>query len=122
VGAAALADGSVTGGKVADGSLDARDLGRYWGRFRVDLPEDIPPRGCWSGEPIGLAPEQAGADISQDLVLVTPGDTWPEDKLTFLASNSANPSRFVLAACNPSTAAAVPRFAATFRYLVIDLP
>jgi hypothetical protein len=121
VGAAALADGSVTGPKVADGSLDARDLGRYSGRFRVDLPEDIPARGCWSGEPIGLAPELAGADISQDLVLVTPGDSWPEDRLTFMASNSANPSRFVLAACNP-TEHAVGRFAATFRYLVIDLP
>jgi hypothetical protein len=121
VGAAAIADGAVVGAKVADGSLDARDLSRYWGRFRVDLPADIPPRACWSGEPIGLAAEQAGADISQDLVLVTPGDTWPEDKLTFTASNSANPSRFVLAACNPS-AEAVPRFAATFRYLIIDLP
>jgi hypothetical protein len=121
VGTAALADGAVGGAKVADGSLDARDLGRYSGRFRVDLPEDIPARGCWSGEPIGLAPEQAGADISQDLVLVTPGDSWPEDRLTFSASNSANPSRFVLAACNP-TEHAVPRFAATFRYLVIDLP
>jgi hypothetical protein len=122
VGPAALADGSVSGAKVADGSLDARDLGRFFGRFRVDLPQDIGPGQCWSGEPTGLAPEQAGADISQDLVLVTPGDSWPEDRLTFMVRNSANPSRFVLAACNPATLLPVQRFAATFRYLVIDLP
>jgi hypothetical protein len=121
VGPAALADGSVSGAKIADGSLDARDLGRYFGRFRVDLPEDIASGACWSGEPTGLAPEQAGADISQDLVLVTPGDTWPEERLTFMVRNSANPSRFVLAACNQSSTH-VARFAATFRYLVIDLP
>jgi hypothetical protein len=121
VGAGSLADGSIGGAKIQDGSLDARDVSRFSGRFRVDLPEDIPPRGCWSGEPTGLAPEQAGADISQDLVVVTPGDTWPQDKLTFMARNSANPSRFVLAACNPTTQT-VARFPATFRYVVIDLP
>jgi hypothetical protein len=121
VGGATIADGSIGGADIHDGTLDARDLGRFWGRFRIDLPQDIPGHGCWSGEPTGLGPEQVAADISQDLVLVTPGDAWPEDKLTFMARNSANPSRFVLAACN-QTGQTVPRFAATFRYLIIDLP
>jgi hypothetical protein len=130
VGGATIADASVTGAKVADGSLggadvldgglDARDLGRFSGRFRTAIPA-IASRDCWSGAPTGLAPEQAGADISQDLVLVTPGAEWPERALSFTASNDGAPNRFVIAACNRTTAT-VPAFEAGFRYLVIDLP
>jgi hypothetical protein len=121
VGGLHVADGSLGGADVADGALDARDLGRYWGRFSVDLPEDIAANSCWSGEPTGLGPELAGADISQDLVLVTPGQNWPEKKLAFSVRNSAIPSRFVISACNV-TGALVPKFMVNFRYLVVDLP
>jgi len=121
VGPGHVTDGALPGTKIADGSLDARDLGRFFGRFRVALPEDVPPNTCWSGEPTGLAPELAGADISQDLVLVTPGEDWPEDELAFTVRNSADVSRFVLAACN-STGHKVTKFEAGFRYLVVDLP
>ncbi len=121
VGASQIADGSIGGAELADGTLGAQDLGRFYGRFRFTLPEDIPAMRCWSGEPTGLGPEIAGADISQDLVLVTPGDSWPEDRLAFTVRNSANASRFVLSACNVSSGL-VRRFEASFRYLVIDLP
>jgi hypothetical protein len=121
VGTGHVVDGALNGAKIADGSLDSRDLGRFSGRFRVTLPEDIPANSCWSGEPTGLAPELAGADISQDLVIVTPNDEWPEEALSFTVRNSAAPSRFVLAACNV-TNAKVTRFEAGFRYLVVDLP
>jgi hypothetical protein len=120
VGAAALTDGGVSGAKVADGSLDARDLGRFWGRFTVDVPS-VAAKRCWAATPAGLAPELAGADISQDLVLVTPSANWPQDELTFTVSNDGNPSRFVLSVCN-ATAEATPAFQVGFRYLVIDLP
>ena len=76
-GSAQIADGAVTGAKVADGSLDARDTARFSGRFRVTVPA-VGARDCWSGEPVGLAAEQAGADISGDLVLATPDSSWPE--------------------------------------------
>jgi hypothetical protein len=120
VGAIDLMTGSVGGGEVADGSLTAPDLARYWGRFRIEIP-NIPNGQCWSGEPAGLAPELAGADISQDLVLVTPDSRWPEDKLAFTVRNSALRSRFVLAGCN-RTGTTVAAFEVGFRYLVIDLP
>ena len=119
VGAIDLMTGSVGGGEVADGSLTGADLARYWGRFRIEVPS-IASGQCWSGEPAGLAPEQAGADISQDLVLVTPDARWPEDKLAFTVRNSALPSRFVLAGC--SAGGPVAAFEVGFRYLVIDLP
>jgi hypothetical protein len=119
-GPAQIADGAVSGGKVADGSLDSRDVARFSGRFRVTVPA-VADHDCWSGEPVGLAPEQAGADISGDLVLVTPDASWPERSLAFTVRGSANRSRFVLAGCN-ATEAATTEVEVGFRYVVIDLP
>ena len=119
-GSAQIADGAVTGAKVADGSLDARDSSRFSGRFRVTVPA-VAARDCWSGEPVGLAAEQAGADISSDLVLATPDSAWPERSLAFTVRGSANKSRFVLAGCNV-TSAATTEVEVGFRYVVIDLP
>jgi hypothetical protein len=120
IGGAQLADGAVNGAKVADGSLDARDTTRFSGRFRVTVPV-VPDHDCWSGEPVGLAAEQAGADISGDLVLVTPDSSWPERQLAFTVRGSANRSRFVLAGCNV-TRTATTETEVGFRYVVIDLP
>lgn len=120
VGSSQIADGAVTGAKVADGSLDARDSARFWGRFRVSVPKVVHGT-CWSGEPVGLAPEQAGADIAGDLVLVTPDASWPERSLAFTVRGSATRSRFVLAGCNV-TASDTDPVEVGFRYVVIDLP
>jgi hypothetical protein len=120
VGTAAIADGSIVGADIATGSLSAAQLGRFWGRFRIDIPT-IAPGTCWSGEPAGLAAELAGVDISQDVVLVTPDSRWPEDRLSFTVRTSANPTRFVLAGCN-RTGMQVQGFEVGFRYVVIDLP
>ena len=120
VGSPYLADGSVSGAKVADASLDTRDFARFSGRFRVLVP-GVEPGKCWSAEPVGLSPEQAGADISHDLVVVTPGQNWPESALAFTARNSANTSRFVLAGCNATSASTEPADVG-FRYAVLDIP
>jgi hypothetical protein len=130
VGSEALADnsiattdlmtGAVNGAKIADGSLAAQDIARFHGRFRIQVPA-INPTACWSGEPAGLTPELVGADISQDLVLVTPDSRWPEDRLAFTWRNSSIVSRFVLAGCN-RTGQQQPAFEVGFRYVVIDLP
>ena len=120
-GSVQIADGAVTGAKVADGSLDSRDVARFSGLFRVTVTSAIKAGTCWSGEPVGLAPERANADISGDLVLVTPDASWPERSLAFTVRGSATSSRFVLAGCNV-TASDVAPFEAGFRYAVIDLP
>lgn len=119
-GSAQIADGAVTGAKVADGTLDARDTARYSGRFRVTVPP-VAANACWSGEPVGLGPEQAGADIAGDLVLVTPDASWPERSLAFTVRGSATRSRFVLAGCNV-TNTGTTEVEVGFRYAVIDLP
>jgi hypothetical protein len=125
--AGAIADGAVTGPKIADGSLTTADVARFSGRFRITPPDlgTIGGNACWRGEPQGLAPERAGADISGDALLVTPlGSSW-DDKLMLTArtSGSAQPGRFVLLICNPtSDPVPPPPNGFTFSYVVFDVP
>ena len=131
VGSAALMDrgvlgadigpNAVTAEHIADGSLTASDVARFSGRFRITIGGSggIDFNECWSGDPVGLAPEAAGADISQDLVVVTPGSAWPP-QLSFTTRNSGA-SRFTLTACN-TTEGAVDPVEVNFRYAVIDIP
>ena len=127
VSAASIADGAVTGAKIADGSLTTADVARFSGRFRITPPDlgAIAAHSCWRGEPQGLAPERAGADISADALLVTPlGGTW-DDRLMLTArtSRSAQPSRFVLMICNATDAdIGAPQAGFTFSYVVFDVP
>jgi hypothetical protein len=123
----ALADGSVTGAKVADGSLTTADVARFSGRFRVTQQYlgTIAQHSCTTREPQGLAPEQAGADISLDAVLVTPLGRSLDERLALTASTSGSsqPSRFVLTFCNASdTDVTVPANGVSFSYVVFDVP
>jgi hypothetical protein len=126
--AASIADSAITGAKIADGSLTTADVARFSGRFRV-VQDDLGTIGahaCWRGEPQGLAPERAGADISGDALLVTPlGNTW-DDKLMLTArtsGTSTQPSRFVLMICNPTDSPIMTQAAGlTFSYVVFDVP
>ena len=126
VGTGAIADSAVGGAQIANGSITAADLGRFWGRFRSTIGP-IPIGKCWSGEPTGLPPDLANADISGDIVIVQPDDRFLERRLTFSVRASSDTSRFVLAACNlgaPEGGAPAPvdAFEVAFRYLIIDLP
>jgi hypothetical protein len=119
VGSFEVADGSLTGADVADGGLDARDVGRYWGHFSIRVGQVLGQR-CFRGDPVGLAPERAHADISRDVVLVSPASDWP-DGLALTAHPSTTPGRFTLVACN-ATASIVDAGDLTFNYVVIDVP
>jgi hypothetical protein len=120
-----IALGAIGAAEVADGSLTARELGRFYGRFQLAVPIPALDDGeCWSGVPSGLAAERANADISQDLVMVTPDQTWPQNKLTLTVkteSNTPKRGRFVLAACNVG-GDTTAEFRPSFRYLVVDVP
>src|SRR4051794_23960548 len=85
VGPGKLADGAVTGAKIADGTLTTADIARFSGAFRI-VAEDlgtIKAHDCWSREPRGLAPEVAGADISQDALLVVPRSSFNGQTFSF---------------------------------------
>jgi hypothetical protein len=119
-----VADGSLTGADIADGGLDARDIGRFWGRFTIAVPL-ITPRSCWQGDPVGLAPERSGFDISGDVIQVTPSAGWPDTSppgsLTFAVRASTTRSRFTVMLCNVSdTPVAAANVA--FNYVIVDVP
>jgi hypothetical protein len=130
IGSGKLADSSVTGAKIADGTLTTADIARFSGAFRI-LAEDlgmIRAHECWSREPRGLAPEVAGADISQDALLVVPRSSFNGQTFSFNYRTSApNPndpsaaSRFVLTLCNRTDTDATPPSVA-FSYIIFDLP
>lgn len=130
IGASKLAENSVTGARIADGTLTAADIARFSGAFRI-LAEDlgvIRAHECWSREPRGLAPEVAGADISQDVLLVVPRSSFNGQTFSFNYRTSApNPndataaSRFVLTLCNRTDTDATPPSIA-FSYIIFDLP
>jgi hypothetical protein len=123
--AGAIADGAVTGGKIADGSLTTADVARFAGRFRITNVGTIARHACWTGEPQGLAPELAGADISMDALLVTPLGASYDDRLglTSRMSGSTQPSRFVLSLCNGTDEdIQSPPNGLTFSYVILDVP
>jgi hypothetical protein len=125
VGAAAIADGAVTGAKVADGSLTTADVARFAGRFTITASNlgPIGPQSCWHGEPQGLAPELAGADISRDALLVTPLGTGFDDLALTLSSRTSGGSHFVLALCNLTAGVFTPPAnGIAFSYVVFDVP
>jgi hypothetical protein len=121
VGGSDVALGTLTGANIGDGGLAANDIGKFWGRFTVNVPS-VPAGSCWSGEPVGLAPERAGANLKSDVILVTPGQTWPDKKLSLTVRQSVIPSRFVLIACNPTASGVSPAAQVLFNYVVIAVP
>jgi hypothetical protein len=127
VAAADIADGAVTGAKIADGTLTTADVARFSGAFRIQAEDlgTIKAHECWSREPRGLAPELAGADISQDALVVTPRAAFNGQTFTFSyrtnAGDSGAAGRFVLTLCNRTEADATPPSIA-FSYIVFDLP
>jgi hypothetical protein len=123
----AIADGSVTGAKIADGSLTTLDVARFAGRFRVpqaSLGTTVARHACWHGVPQGLAPEQAGADISQDALVVTPLSGYDDSLgLTARMAGANDPTHFVLALCNGTDAdVSVPSTGIAFSYVIFDIP
>jgi hypothetical protein len=122
IGAAKLADNSVTGAKIADGTLTTNDIARFSGAFRIAAEDlgTIQPHTCWARSPRGLAPEVAGADISQDALLIAPRSSFNEAALTF-GYRTEGTSRFVLSLCNVTDTPYTPP-SIGFSYVVFDLP
>jgi hypothetical protein len=120
-----IAINSLSGTQIADGSLNAREIARFYGRFQLTDPIPALSHGqCWSGVPAGLAAEQADADITRDVVLVTPDASWQQDQLSLtvkVESTQSRRGRFVLAACNTGSGTTTA-FKPSFSYAIIGLP
>jgi hypothetical protein len=130
LGAAAVTAGKLGAGAVgtvavADGSLTTADIARFSGRFSIQLPA-LAVGSCWAGAPQGLGPERADADISQDLVAVTPDYQRDRAGLTVTPWISDH-SHFAITICNSGVLVGAPSVAwpgglVAFRYAVFRVP
>jgi hypothetical protein len=116
VGASEIADQSIDGGEVIDGGLLARDIGRFSGTLIVNF-SNLTPGSCQAAPVTGTPADLADADISNDMIVVSPVLDDPI-KLTFGTATAIAPGQFRIYACNP-TAAQIDAPPITFRYLII---
>jgi hypothetical protein len=124
IGAAAVTAGKLGAGAVgtiavADGSLTTADIARFSGRFSVQVPA-IARGTCWAGAPQGLGPERADADISQDLVAVTPD--YQRDRMGLAVTPwISDRSHFAITICDAGADDWAGGLVA-FRYAVLRVP
>jgi hypothetical protein len=124
LGAAAVTAGKLGAGAVgtvavADGSLTTADVARFSGRFSVQVPA-IAKGTCWAGAPQGLGPERAAADISQDLVAVTPD--YRRDRAGLVVTPwVSDRTHFAITICNAGASDWAGDLVA-FRYAVFRVP
>lgn len=116
VGAAEIADQSIDGGEIIDGGLLARDVGRFAGTLIVDF-SSLPAGACQAASVTNTPMDTANADISTDLIALSPAATWPTT-LTYGAKSSTITDQFLIYACNPGSGSAVDPPPTTFRYIV----
>jgi hypothetical protein len=116
VGASEIADQSVAGGEIVDGSLLANDVGRFAGTLTADFSA-LGPDDCQAATVSGTAADLADADISGDMIVLSPVLDDPLG-LTFGTARSAAPGQFRIFACNP-TSASINAPELTFRYVIV---
>jgi hypothetical protein len=93
-----IADGSVGAAAIADGGLQTRDLGDFYGSVLVDFKE-FAPNTCQVAFVADPQPSAAGQSnsIADDVVSVSPGTTgWP-DLIMVTANPGANNSLRIVA-------------------------
>jgi hypothetical protein len=118
VGASEIADQSIDGGEIIDGGLLARDVGRFAGNLIVDFSE-LSGGECQAAAATGTPPDIENADISNDLVVLAAGASWPI-RLTYGVANGSEPDQFLVYACNPTNSLVpIDPPAVNFRYVIL---
>jgi hypothetical protein len=104
--------GSITAAQVRDHSLTVNDVARFAGSFTATV-SPVAPGSCWAQER-----RFAGANISNDIVLVTPGSAWPRNQLAFTVQSSPHTDGFIISGCNRSTTQSSPGSNVVFDYII----
>jgi hypothetical protein len=131
VDAAKLADGSIGAAAIADGGLQTRDLGDFYGSVSVDFKEFLPNtcQVAFVADPQPSAPAQNNS-IADDVVSVSPGTTgWPD--LIIVTGNPGANNSLRIVACrigkDPTKLDGDPTDLidpgpTTFQYVAFDTP
>jgi len=117
-----IADGAVGAGAVADGGLQTRDLGDFFGTVSIDFTA-FGPDSCQVAA-ISPQPSAAGQgnQIADDVVVASPSTTgWPDPIVVTANPGAGNTIRIV--ACRVGTdPATIDPPATTFQYVAFDTP
>jgi hypothetical protein len=125
-----IADGAVGAAAVADGGLQTRDLGDFYGSVSVDFAP-FAPNTCQVAKDISpqpASPAQANA-IADDVVSVSPAAGWPDPLVISGNPGAGNTLRIV--ACRigndplkppPDPTDLIDPGPTTFQYVAFDAP
>lgn len=125
--ASKVADGSIGAAAIADGGLQTKDLGDFYGSVSVDF-DPFPPNTCqvaFVANPQPSAPAQSNS-IADDVVSVSPGTTgWPD--LIIVTGNPGANNSLRIVACRigadpTKTPDLIDPGPTTFQYVAFDTP
>jgi len=117
-----VADGAIGAAAVADGGLQTRDLGDFYGSVSVDFDAfgDNQCKFALVQNPQPSAPG-AGNSIADDVVSVSPSTSgWPDPIIVTANPGAQNTIRII--ACRIGTGAAIDPPPTTFFYVAFDTP
>lgn len=116
VGTAELKADAVTGAKIADGTLNARDVARFAGTLQLSFGA-IGAGGCVATDSTGLTPIVAGESLADDAIVITPPESLSPNVVLNARPKGAN--QITVVACNVSGGTVTPGVL-TLRYLTFD--
>jgi hypothetical protein len=116
-----IAPNSIQGDELEDGRLGARDVGSFVGTLSLDFPP-LAVGACAfvDADVAALAAATPPFTVLDDIVLVTPPASFPDDALALSAAPSAA-TKVRVRVCNLNGTGAVDLPSLTYRYISFDL-
>ncbi len=116
-----IAPNSIQGDELEDGRLGARDVGSFVGTLALDFPPlDTGECGFLDADVAALAVATPPFSVADDIVLVTPPASFPDDKLA-LSAGPAGATKIRVRVCNLNGAGAIDVPSLTYRYISFDM-
>ena len=116
-----IAPNSIQGDTLEDGRLGARDVGSFVGTLTLDFPA-LAPTACAfvDADVAAVAAATPPFSVGDDIVLVTPPASFPDDSLA-LSAAPTGATKIRVRACNINGAGTVDVPSLTYRYISFDM-
>jgi hypothetical protein len=119
-----VADGAVGAAAIADGGLQTRDLGDFYGNVSVDFTP-FEPNTCQQATITNLQPSSPSSPnmIGDDVVSVSPGTSgWPDPIIVVGNPGAGNTIRIVACRVGAEPAGTIDPPPTVFQYVAFDAP
>jgi hypothetical protein len=116
-----IAPNSIQGDEIEDGRLGARDVGSFVGTLALDFPPlDVGVCAFVDADVAALAAATPPLSVGDDIVLVTPPASFPDDALALSAAPAAA-TKVRVRVCNLNGAGVIDLPSLTYRYISFDM-